>query len=228
VRLAPLDDEENGFRAVDRRRVERDRRCWAGLPNLDANLAGGVDRQVPLRVRNVDERRETVAENVSPVAMTRTLREAPGATISKSPSGTSMFMRAVVRSTTETMAVPGRTNAPGSMVRVATSPSKGHRRTQSFTSRFEPIIFARCDASCASSEAACASFISYSLGETKPPSSIVLRRADSSATARWRASMARASAETAWLEALALRQSSVANTSPRFTKAPGRTSTVST
>ena len=40
--------------------------------------------------------------------------------------------------------------------------------------------------------------------------------------------MARASAATAWLEALAFRQSSVASTSPRFTKAPGRTSTVST
>ncbi len=52
-------------------------------------------------------------------------------------------------------------------------------------------------------------------------------RADSLASAFWRASMARADMATAWLAALASRQSSVASTSPRFTTAPGRTRTVS-
>ena len=41
----------------------------------------------------------------------------PGGTTSKSISGASAVMRTVLRSTTETMAVPGRTKAPGSMER---------------------------------------------------------------------------------------------------------------
>jgi hypothetical protein len=47
------------------------------------------------------------------------------------------------------------------------------------------------------------------------------------ASAFCRASIARASIATAWLDALASRQSSVASTSARSTAAPGRTSTVS-
>ncbi len=129
---------------------------------------------------------------------------------------------------TETMAVPGRTKAPGSIEREPISPSKGARRTQSLTSRRVDASLARSAASCASSEALCADFCSASFGETKPPSRSVWTRADSCANACWRASIARASAATAWLDALALRQSSVARTSLRWTVAPGRTSTVST
>ncbi len=125
------------------------------------------------------------------------------------------------------MAAPGRTNAPGSMVRVDTSPSKGARRTQSFTSRVLCESLAFMDSSSAASAALAAAFCSASLGETKWPASSPWTRADSPASAFWRASMARALMATAWLEALASRQSSVASTSPRFTMAPGRTSTVS-
>ncbi len=174
------------------------------------------------------ERRETTPRRVVFVATTWIDTGVCAGATSKSLSGTSNVMRTVVRSTTETMAVPGRTNAPGSTVRVATSPSKGARRTQSLTSSAVAASFACCDASCASSAALCAAFCSASLGDTKPPSSSVCTRADSCANAFWRASIARASAATARSDALALRQSSVASTSLRFTIAPGRTSTVST
>ena len=126
------------------------------------------------------------------------------------------------------MARPGRAKAPGSPVRVAISPSKGARRMQSFTSREEPSSLACVASRFASSLVLCASFCSASFAETKPPSRSPWTRADSFATACCLASSARACIATAWLVALAPRQSSVASTSPFLTIAPGRTSTVST
>ncbi len=161
------------------------------------------------------------------VADTVMLRAVPGGTTLKSTSGTSAVNRTVLRSTTETMDMPGRTKPPGSMLRVATSPSKGARSTQSFTSRVLCESLAFMDSSSAASAALAAAFCSASSGETKLPASRSWTRADSPASALSRASMARADIATAWLAALASRQSSVASTSPRFTIAPGRTSTVS-
>jgi len=58
-------------------------------------------------------------------------------------------MRTVLRSITATIAVPGRTNAPGSTVREPISPSNGARRMQSLTSRRVDESLARWAASCA-------------------------------------------------------------------------------
>ena len=174
------------------------------------------------------ERRAMVPLTVTPVATTRMNTGVLGATPPKSSSGTSKVMRTMLRSMTVTSGVPGRTKAPGSMLREPTSPSKGARSTQSFTSRFVDVSLARCAASCDFSDELCAAFCSASFGETYPPSSSVSMRDDSCESACCRSSMARASAATAWLAALALRQSRVAITSPRLTLAPGRTSTVST
>ncbi len=69
---------------------------------------------------------------------------------------------------------------------------------------------------------------SSSLADAKPPCCISLVRSASCCAATCRSSIALARAAISRVAAEALRQSSVASTSPRLTDAPGRTSTVPT
>jgi hypothetical protein len=144
--------------------------------------------------------------------MIRTFAFVPGATATKSSSGTSATSRIVFRSTTVTIGIPGFTNAPGSFERSATSPSNGDRMTQSFTLS---VVSRRCASSarywlCLLSLSA--DFCSISFGEAKPPSfSCAMRSASCEIASCW-ACTARACAATALFRAEALRQSSVAST----------------
>ena len=125
---------------------------------------------------------------------------------------------------------PGARTRPGSTSRCATSPSNGARRTQSLTSSELPGQRAPVSASsCASSEALCAVLLLDLVGRDEAAVEQPLRARGlvgdaPSGARRWRARAPR----SPWSTALALRQSSVASTSPRLTTAPGRTSTVST
>jgi hypothetical protein len=116
-------------------------------------------------------RRLMRAATSRPVDSTCTFTSVPGATTPKSTSGASPERRTVLRSTTDTIGTPGRTNAPGSMVRADTSPSNGARSTQSFTSRVVPSSFAFAAFTSALWALVAALRCSTSLVATKPPSS---------------------------------------------------------
>ena len=147
---AAFDDEQRRLRAVDRGGVQRHARRWHRLAHLDANLARRVDGDLPLadracrprrarcacRDRRSGERRETAAGE----RLARSPRRAwspalPGATDVEVALGhVDRHAHRCCDRRPRRWRVPGRTNAPGSMVRVAISPSNGARRTQSFTS----------------------------------------------------------------------------------------------
>ncbi len=97
-------------------------------------------------------------------------------------------------------------------MRVAISPANGARRTQSFTSRVARCILAWVSISSAALLALSAARFSISFGEAKPPSFSSATRAASWASASCCAWIARACIATAFDDAEAFRQSSVAIT----------------
>ena len=209
------------------------------------DLAGRVDRDLALRIGEVDlevdRARVGVGARASAARSCRrascsvattwiATRACPAATTSKSISGTSTVMRTVVRSTTETIGVPG----PHEGARVDRCASRPRRRTARAGCSRSPrapvaASLARCDASCASSRRALRR-------ASAPPrwrdEAAVEQRSACAPTRRrracCRASMARASrgdglARGARVAAVERREHLAA-----LTTAPGRTRTVST
>ena len=210
----------------------RRRRC-ATSPVVPTGIArvgiGDVDLEVHgarRRDRRCGARRAIVAVDVRVRSRSTWMRRrVPGATTAKSISGASATMRTVLRSTTDDDRV-ARAHERAGIDRARRRPRRrtaraGRSRSTSSDVPSELRLRARASCACFARRSA-PSFCSASFGETKPPSSRLVhaRRLVRRAPAGSRRARAPASRRLA-LAALALRQSSVASTSPRLTTAPG-------